>query len=672
MKKILPIFLTIFSVVFLFAVTGCKEEATYYTVSFDTNGATKTIVSQVIKSGSSAVEPKDPVKDSSVFKEWTLDGTTYDFSTPVTKDITLKANYSKLHTVTFIYNNGSANLVQQVEDGTILEKPSDPVKANTSGFEKWMNIYGENSDVEEYKFDKPVTSDLKLWAVYTGEGSYVVKFNSNGGDITIPYQTISAGGKVIEPKNPTKNKTYFKQWVKVSSDGTEATEAYDFDSEVTESFTLKAVYYTTYTVTFWSKGGTSPANEVQYVKEGDFVTEPAMPVNNSKWGFKEWALVDKEGTTSSFDFLQTQVTSNLNFWALYYEKYTVTYKDSDGTVYKSQTVKEGTEASNIEGPEKAGTWSFKYWALEGTTDAYDFTTKVTGDITLVPVYVNGYTVTFDSNGGTKVDSQFVEEGKTIVEPKSPDKESTRGFMWWTTAVDQYGESEPYDLSTPVTSDLNLIAVYWPANLRAEDYTSYDNEMAEKYNEVRYLHYISKKLVSLDKLMSKSTDVKEIFNITDNTKNDLVISLFTYAKMNPDKVTFEDGTTVDTSNSSFTYEINVDDCSIGSNTTKVYTSSIDSSRYTIDISDLVLNITFRYNTDWESTQKVKISVKGTFLKNSDDRYELHLKYVIDGKEYPVLHGSAILSPKEAGSSVYDNVLGFSYDGFVSYIPGIEMW
>lgn len=669
MKRFIPIFICAFSLIALFSLVSCENAQEYYTVTFDTDGATKSVTTQVVKSGSTAIEPKDPVKEDTIFKEWTLDGKRYNFYTPVTKDITLKAVYAEYHTVTFLYNNTAPNKIIKVLDGTVLTRPSDPVKEGCS-FIKWNRI-DENTDVFYYDFTEPVTSDLKLWAVYDENLStaYTITFDSQGATTTPAAQIITTGSCVIEPKEPTKTDTYFKMWVKVKEDGTESTTAYNFSEPVTETFTLKAVYYNTYTVTFWSSGGSFVRNDIQHIKEGATVEEPKSPTWDEKWGFKAW-VTNASDASSVFDF-NTPITSNLNLYATYYEKYTVTYKNPDGSVYETQAVKEGTTASNLEGPKKTGAWSFKHWALEGTTEAYNFTTKVTSDITLVPIYVNGYTVTFDSNGGTAVDSQFVEEGKTLVEPKAPDKESTRGFMWWTTKIGDYGNSSPYDFSTPVTSDLKLIAVYWPANLRLEDYSVYDNEIYAKYKEVRYLHYITKELVKLDKLMNKSTNVKDAFNITNNTDNSLVISLFTHAKMDPDHITFEDGTTVDTSNSDFTYTIKVDNSSIESNTTEVKTNSIGSSKYTIDISNLVLKVTFRYTTEKEETQEVKISVKGTFIKNSEDRYELHMKYTIDGKEYPVLHGSAILSPKEAGSSEYDNVLCFSYDGFTSYIPGIEM-
>lgn len=46
-----------------------------------------------VKAGESAAEPAAPTKDGYVFKGWLLDGTAYDFASPVTSDITLEASW---------------------------------------------------------------------------------------------------------------------------------------------------------------------------------------------------------------------------------------------------------------------------------------------------------------------------------------------------------------------------------------------------------------------------------------------------------------------------------------------------------------------------------------------------------------------------------------------------
>lgn len=63
-----------------------------------------------------------------------------------------------------------------------------------------------------------------------------------------------------------------------------------------------------------------------------------------------------------------------------------------------------------------------------------------------------YRVTFDSNGGTTVEEQLVEEGSTVNEPTSPTKENNIFVEWQL-------DGENYDFSTPVESDIVLVATW---------------------------------------------------------------------------------------------------------------------------------------------------------------------------------------------------------------------
>ena len=78
--------------------TGAVED-TYrenvYTVTFDTDGGSK-IDAQEVEENGTATKPADPTKDGYTFKGWQLDGKDYDFATPVTADITLKAVWEKV------------------------------------------------------------------------------------------------------------------------------------------------------------------------------------------------------------------------------------------------------------------------------------------------------------------------------------------------------------------------------------------------------------------------------------------------------------------------------------------------------------------------------------------------------------------------------------------------
>ena len=666
MKKLIPFLLILIT---LIVFTSCEEGGSvssdsFFTVYFDTDSEESTIESQIVRKGAKVVEPKDPVKANAVFKEWTLDGEKYDFSSSVTSTFRLKATYYPLYTVVFDTNGGSAVPAETVLGGTALVQPANPVKQGTAGFAKWVRVF-DDGHTEYYDFSKeePVTSDMTLLAVYTDDTTCTVSF-TNTGSAAISSQTLKSGETVIRPVNPEKEHTYFKEWVKVSDDGTESTTAYNFNEPVTESFTLKAVYYTTYTVTFWSKGGTSPVNDVQYIIEGGLITEPAMPVNSAKDGFKGWMKLNDDGTLESFDFKQTPVTSNLNFWATYYEKYTVTYKAADGKTYATKTVREGECAPELEGPENGGR-VFNSWVDENGAK-FNFSNRVTRNITLSAVY--GYSVTFDSDGGDYTpETQYVDIAEKAIEPRTPEKAGTRGFMWWITQ-----DGNVYDFSSAVTKDITLKAVYWPAVLTVEDWSAYDDEIHAVTDEVRSLHLITKKLVQFDSLMSREKDFQSAFGNTWNTEHNdsdaVLLDIFTNALMTPGEVTIK-GTTFKTSELN-TYNI-VSTSSIDTNDSTIKVNSIDGRRYNISISGIRLKMHFyKYEdpTTWEDDQTVIISLNGTFLRNSDERYEMHVQLTVGDKTYPVLHATATKS----GNNGDDNILAFSYKGYSGYVPGISLW
>ena len=593
-------------------------------------------------------------------------------------------------TVTFKAEDGSTYLTQTVAKNAKVSNIEGPKKEGTWSFDCWL----EEKTGVRFDFDKAVNEDTSLIPSYVN--GYKVTFDSNGGT-AVAAQFIEEGMTVIEPKDPTNGTVTFKYWVKLKTDGRPETEAYDFSQPVTSSFTLKAIYNDIYTVTFIHTDG-SKALDDQQVLEGTVLTRPTDPsLDDASKVFVKWNRIydDEDRTVEYYDFTEP-VTSDLKLVAVFDDvstpsapkTYTITFDvngaSSTSATYGDQTITSGDKVSRPENPTKDG-YTFKYWVKvmggKESSTAYNFNEPVTESFQLKAVYENVYTVTFDSDGGTYTpEPQKVENGQKASEPKAPDKESTRGFMWWAKAssINQYGDSEPYDFDEPVTSDLTLKAVYWPANLRSGDYSVYDNAMYAKYDEVENQHYIIKKLVNTDALMNDGKDVTTVFNVSDSTNNPLVLSLFTYAKMTPDKVKFSNGPEVDISDSNLTYDIKLNICSIESNTTqKKYNDFTESTKYTVNITNLKLNIYFHYydsgsEKDYKESQEVEISLKGTFLKNSEDRYELHMKMTIDGKEYPVLHASAITSPVSAGRSDYDNVLCFSYDGFSSYITIDTLW
>ena len=77
---------------------------------------------------------------------------------------------------------------------------------------------------------------------------------------------------------------------------------------------------------------------------------------------------------------------------------------------------------------------------------------------------NYYTITFDTDGGSSIDSIVVANNDTLEEPTSPTKEGYT-FLYWEL------DGEEYDFTTKVTSDITLTAVW------KENKTSSNNDLS---------------------------------------------------------------------------------------------------------------------------------------------------------------------------------------------------
>ena len=91
MKKV--ILLLTLTVLSLLLLVSCGEPVTY-TVNFDTDGGDK-IPSATVNEGEAVPEPDEPEKDYASFLGWYLGNAEYDFSSPVTADITLTAKWER-------------------------------------------------------------------------------------------------------------------------------------------------------------------------------------------------------------------------------------------------------------------------------------------------------------------------------------------------------------------------------------------------------------------------------------------------------------------------------------------------------------------------------------------------------------------------------------------------
>ena len=128
--------------------------------------------------------------------------------------------------------------------------------------------------------------------------------------------------------------------------------------------------------------------------------------------------------------------------------FTVTFNTDGGSEVVAQNVEEGKTATKPENPSKEG-FNFEGW-FNGE-NLYDFASPVTSDLTLTAQWkIKTFTVTFNTDGGSEVAAQTVEDGKSATKPENPSKEGF-WFLGW------YVGENGYEFTQPISDDLTVTA-----------------------------------------------------------------------------------------------------------------------------------------------------------------------------------------------------------------------
>ena len=320
------------------------------------------------------------------------------------------------HTVTFKDWNGSVLKTQSVFHGGAATAPANPTRTGYT-FTGWDKAFTN------------VTADLVVTAQYSAN-TYTVTFKDWNGTV-LKTQQVQYGGAATAPANPTRAGYTFTGWDKAFTN-------------VTANLVVTAQYsINTYTVTFKDWNGT--VLKTQQVQYGGAATAPANP---TRTGY----------TFTGWDKAFTNVTADLVVTAQYsINTYTVTFKDWNGTGLKTQQVQYGGAATAPANPTRTG------YTFTGWDKAF---TNVTANLVVTAQYsINTYTVTFKDWNGTVLKTQQVQYGGAATAPANPTRTGYT-FTGWDKAFTnvtanlvvtaQYVQNEP--VSTPVPSDAPQIVV----------------------------------------------------------------------------------------------------------------------------------------------------------------------------------------------------------------------
>lgn len=379
---------------------------TYYDVSFDSNGGTAVDTQKNVQYGTTATKPENPTREGYRFLGWfTKDGEAFDFSTPITKSMTLTAKWEIV--------NINAYIIPITSDGTQLVGAGFDMALNTTTLGR-VGLPGyEDEDAVRIHFATFASSAGLADAddYFPGTDPLVVKAVA---DLKNGLERRFAAGVNEVKADGIMSKT---NWTYLHVGELD-------DEEDTNFLSGNLVFYSARFVTEDSEHVTGMPNAeythnavavYDYYLDGETITIPDAVPERYGYDFLGWSVkavpaendkLLKAGDTVTVDG-DVVFTAQ---WKL--KEYTVSFDSKGGTKVDSQIVEHGSTATKPGNPHR-NDYTFKGWYLDGKK--FDFSTPITGDITLVARWATKTSGGSNSSSDTttKDNGKTVQSGKTF-------------------------------------------------------------------------------------------------------------------------------------------------------------------------------------------------------------------------------------------------------------------
>ena len=252
-----------------------------YTVSFNSDGGSS-VPSQKVKYNEMAIEPTPPPTKTG----YDFDGWSFDFNTPITDNMTIKAKWNiQVYKVSFDSDGGSpVPEIQNVPYGSKVTSPTPPTKADYD-LEGWL-LNGS-----KYNFSTQVTKNIDLIASWIPH-PYSITYNIYEGTCASCPASYTIESPLITLPAPTKTGYEFKGWFNDQSFSIAA-------STIPAGSTGDKTFYAkwdiiTYNITYTPNGGTmiTTSPPASYNINSPTIT---LPTFNERCGYKFDGWFDNSG-----------------------------------------------------------------------------------------------------------------------------------------------------------------------------------------------------------------------------------------------------------------------------------------------------------------------------------------------------------------------------------------
>ena len=342
-----------------------EQEAKTFTISFDVEG----VDAITVKEGETAEsqKPADPTKDGYSFECWQNGDAAYDWTQPVTSDLSLTAKWTLAeYTITYLPEGVVTDnpTTYNIESDTITLNAPTACPSATPNFLEWR-LNDENGAVVT-EIAKGSTGNKIIYANCTAKNVYKVTFK-------LGEEVIGKGKNVTEGEKLT-DFTGYEKYDFIDKEG----KAFNFETPITSNIDVY-LKLKSLKVTLTLEEGVSAELSVNY---GEKITQAELEAMTSKIPEK-YSSYDFEGLFTDaalenvFDWANTAITENKVLYVKLVKYHTVKFIDGDNT--SSVRVADGTVATKPAESVKPG-YAFGGW-LNGS-DVYNWEAPVTTDVTL--------------------------------------------------------------------------------------------------------------------------------------------------------------------------------------------------------------------------------------------------------------------------------------------------
>ena len=296
-----------------------------------------------------------------------------------------------------------------VKNGESFTAPSAEGLPRPDGISADAQLYWSDENGNCYKPGDTVPADVSMLSI-TGDYEVIYLPGTYGAGSAVT--DMKPHNNILTLRGALFTRAGYTQVGWSTVDGGE--KVYDLKDIYTqnEALTLYPVWNTNkYTITFDTNGGSEIAPITQ--DYGTKITAPADPTRKG-YTFKGW---DKE-------IPETMPAENITVKAQWeINQYTIAFDTNGGSEIAPITQDYGTEITVPDNPTRKG-YTFKGWDKEipKTMPAENITVKAQWKI-------NQYTITFDTNGGSEIDSITQDYGTKITAPDNPTRKGYT-FKGW--------------------------------------------------------------------------------------------------------------------------------------------------------------------------------------------------------------------------------------------------